>query len=156
MAESKAPAIQYVEVEAPSDIPQDKRVTSYVYDKTRLIRYEVVAEAPINDSDAQINYGCDLSTLVKMGVRQAMYGCQFKTLIDDSIKEDWANEKTLGELQGMVNNIDLKPRPKADRVKVASETKAKAKELDSLNDMATAAGFANVAEFIASLQKKKK
>jgi len=147
---------EYVEVEQASDIAQDRRVTSYVYDKTRFIRYEVVASAPVNDEEAQASYGCNLETLIKMGVRQAMYGCQFKPLIDLSIGEDWTNEKTLGELQSTVDNIDLKPKPKVERTKVAAETKAKARELDSLNDMAIAAGFANVAEFVQSLQKKAK
>ena len=155
MSEDKK-VIEYTEVEAPSDIPQNKRVTSYVYDKIGLFRYEVVASAPTNDEEAQGSYGCDLETLVKMGVRQAMYGCQFKTLLDLSVTENWTVEKTLSELQGMVDNIDLKPRPKAEKGKVAAETKAKARELDSLNVMARAAGFTNVAEFVASLQKKAK
>jgi len=155
MSEDKK-VIEYREVEAPSDIPQNKRVTSYVYDKIGLFRYEVVASAPTNDAEAQGSYGCDLETLVKMGVRQAMYGCQFKTLLDLSVNENWTVEKTLSELQGMVNNIDLKPRPKAEKGKVAAETKAKARELDSLNVMAQAAGFTNVAEFVISLKKNAK
>ena len=151
----KKTAIEYTEiepVEAISAIPQDKRVTSYVYDKAKLIRYTVVAEAPANEDESQAMYGCPLSHLIKMGVRQAIYGVDFKSLISPEKDSD----TTMADLQTAVTGIDLKPREKVERTKVAAETKAKAKELDSLNAMAQAAGFTNVAEFVASLQKKSK
>ena len=156
--DTKKTAIEYQEiepVEAISAISQDRRVTSYVYDKTNLVRYTVVAEAP-EVPDMDTNFDCKLAVLVHMGLRQAIYGCDFKSILEIAVKENWTTDKTMASLQEVVEGISLKPREKVERTKVAAETKAKAKELDSLNAMAQAAGFTNVAEFVASLQKKSK